>query len=307
MTGIGFFSDEEFHAAVQRNFPHEGERYSINAGNLTIPVMRQKILLPSGEFSVTRLGTAGVTDYFSFPGYERLENQAQAENIIQQTNTDVILFSNIVVGSKAYNAFHGATQGDWLPASSSFGVQCGDGFDGYLRRLSRVQRRTVRRKLKVATENGFFSIRKCTERDINWVLAAQSLRSRIKQYTSLKDRREFVQFLLDLTRNTHVLFAAYTIAGKVASGLILFEEKKCWSVYVQGFDEKYAALSPSYSTINWTIQEACSQGIPYVDLLRGNEPYKAHIAKNEVQMRKFFLKENTQLQGIDEFVKGWEE
>ncbi len=62
--------------------------------------------------------------------------------------------------------------------------------------------------------------------------------------------------------------------GDPLAGLYGFRERDTFYCYMQGFDERWARLSPGAMVVGAAIEEAVLQGARRIDFLRGREPYK---------------------------------
>jgi CelD/BcsL family acetyltransferase involved in cellulose biosynthesis len=62
--------------------------------------------------------------------------------------------------------------------------------------------------------------------------------------------------------------------GDPLAGLYGFRERDTFYCYMQGFDERWAKLSPGAMVVGAAIEEAIRQGARRIDFLRGREPYK---------------------------------
>jgi CelD/BcsL family acetyltransferase involved in cellulose biosynthesis len=62
--------------------------------------------------------------------------------------------------------------------------------------------------------------------------------------------------------------------GDPLAGLYGFRERDTFYCYMQGFDERWARLSPGTMVVGAVIEEAIRQGARRIDFLRGREPYK---------------------------------
>ena len=62
--------------------------------------------------------------------------------------------------------------------------------------------------------------------------------------------------------------------GDPLAGLYGFWERDTFYCYMQGFDERWAKLSPGAMVVGAVIEEVIRQGAKRIDFLRGREPYK---------------------------------
>ncbi|MFL6262460.1 MAG: GNAT family N-acetyltransferase [Thermoanaerobaculia bacterium] len=62
--------------------------------------------------------------------------------------------------------------------------------------------------------------------------------------------------------------------GDPLAGLYGFRERDTFYCYMQGFNERWARLSPGVMVVGTAIEEAIRQGLRRIDFLRGREPYK---------------------------------
>jgi CelD/BcsL family acetyltransferase involved in cellulose biosynthesis len=62
--------------------------------------------------------------------------------------------------------------------------------------------------------------------------------------------------------------------GDPLAALHGFRERDTFYCYMQGFDERWAKLSPGAMVVGAVIEEAIRQGARRIDFLRGREPYK---------------------------------
>ena len=64
------------------------------------------------------------------------------------------------------------------------------------------------------------------------------------------------------------------LGGDPLAGLYGFRERDTFYCYMQGFDERWAKLSPGAMVVGSVIEEAIRRGVRRIDFLRGREPYK---------------------------------
>jgi CelD/BcsL family acetyltransferase involved in cellulose biosynthesis len=62
--------------------------------------------------------------------------------------------------------------------------------------------------------------------------------------------------------------------GDPLAALYGFRERHTFYCYMQGFDERWAKLSPGVMVVGGVIEEVIRQGVRRIDFLRGREPYK---------------------------------
>jgi CelD/BcsL family acetyltransferase involved in cellulose biosynthesis len=62
--------------------------------------------------------------------------------------------------------------------------------------------------------------------------------------------------------------------GDPLAGLYGFRERDTFYCYMQGFEERWAKLSPGAMVVGAVIEEVIRQGARRIDFLRGREPYK---------------------------------
>jgi len=286
------------------------------APGASLPILEQSIHVPGlGKRTVARLAIAPVADYFAFPGHHELTQAGHARTVIEQCPADIICFSNLIESSPLTRAFAHTQRSDWVAAQPTLGIDCRGVFDDYVASRPRLIRRIHARSDALA-DRGCLDLRPCSPRDLDWLLELQAARATARGYDALRDDLTMRAFLEGLVasgergsgRTPGLLLAEYSVDGEPVSGLLVLDDGAVWSVYLQGFAERHAELSPSMANILRLVQAAHEQAVPYVDLLRGDEVYKRRLTTTRVPLLKYVhARRRADREAAVAFVRGWKE
>ncbi len=200
--------------------------------------------------------------------------------------------TNVVVGSAmddAILAFAGA-DGVALEGLPCVTIDTSGSFDAYLASRSRNMRTLRSKRLRRLAEEGLrtervpFDAAACEQ-----LLELQALRARQAGLAAFREKPQGDLLRRCAGRGGLELARLVGASGEVAAAMLLVTGSGAVGIYMQGFDPRFARFSPSYCLLWRVIEEAFAGDTAVVDLMRGDEPYKARFATGVTPQRRWVI------------------
>lgn len=263
-------------------------------GRIGVPVVQDMFRLPGGEpLTGWRVGAVHYTDYLDFPDVEAFGEEGLHGLLDAARNAGCafVLFSHVPRGGSLGRLLHGAAQRDsgfhTLACQPTLGVDAAIGSGAWWASRGRESRRRLDRYRRKALEaGGVFSIEPATEGALETLLGLQAQRSEQAGLDSFAAMPDFAALIRSLAGSGIARVATLRLDGECAGILLLLEDGDATGIYAQAFATRWRHLSPGTGLFVFVIEDAFRRGLRYVDFLRGDEPYKRHMATATVDMDK---------------------
>lgn len=311
-----FFGEEGFLETVRKvgvNFEREFvELEVINAfsESITVPLQIEEMNIAGVHYSVARFAAAHVADYLSFSSLENLDDNAleDLKAKLKGMDIDVLWLSNIafdhpLITNDRLSHERKKDSYSWEAISCPGHMVVGS-FDDWMKTLSKSTRKGYRKLMKKTADKGLtFALEPFTDDHLSRLLQLQKLRAVDAGLDIVTENSEFRQILEGIVGNESVKVATLKdVNGKVyAIQLILTDtEKGIWAVYLQGSDSTLEGFYPGLALFLELIKSAHIERVNYVDFLRGEEDYKAHLANTKSKNFKLAisLKDEIDIQSL---------
>jgi CelD/BcsL family acetyltransferase involved in cellulose biosynthesis len=161
---------------------------------------------------------------------------------------------------------------------------------GKISAKTRVNTLRVERRLAEALPN--FRVSEATDSDIDAHVEATVKLHHDRWGGNLKTARKHFGGLFRATYERGLLriFVYWDGAAPIAGAAVFVDElQSSFGLYMIGFDEAYAKLSPGKGIIGRAIRAAIESGYRRFDFLRGDEPFKQNYADEVTVTRHFRL------------------
>lgn len=263
-------------------------------GRIGVPVVRDLFRLPGGEaLGGWRVGAVHYTDYLDFPNLEAFGEQG-LHGLLDAARTAgcaFVLFSHVPRGGSLGRLLHGTARrdGDWhtLACQPALGVDATMGSGAWWASRGRESRRRLERYHRKALEaGGVFAIGPATEEALEILLDLQARRSEQAGLDCFAAMPDFAALIRSLAGSGLARVATLRLEDDCAGILLLLGDGDATGIYAQAFAPRWRHLSPGTGLFVHVIEDAFRRGLRYVDFLRGDEPYKRHMATTTVEMDK---------------------
>lgn len=241
------------------------------------------------------LGDAGdiCTDHTSWlakPGYERLVSERMAQYFTEQKAWHRLHFRAVdqadVIMDQTTKSL--ASQGYLVrrtPTDSCWAIELPDTWDDYLDMLSKSHRKRCRRLVRTYFDSGLVRVHEATSSTFNetWQiflkLHAKRWGDARRPAGSFTDRRfsEFHTRVARLLFDQQRLRLCYlTYEDQPVAAEYQFLDNETLYAYQSGMLEDAGSIQPGNLSLIASIRFCLENKLKQMDLLRGNEPYKAH-------------------------------
>lgn len=162
-------------------------------------------------------------------------------------------------------------------------VDLDDGWEAYLDRLRSRDRREVRRKLRPLRQLGSavqFDLLRGSEAAAQLPLLLQMMSgSRGDKAAFLTQQMERFFLALGETMATHGWLRLHrlSVSGEPAAMVLCWETADELMLYNSGFDARFRDLNVGLASKVLCLRDAAERGLPRVNFLRGDEPYKFEL------------------------------
>jgi Acetyltransferase (GNAT) domain len=257
-----------------------------------------------------RFNTIDTSDYLDFFGIETVGEHFfdQLFTKIRKHNPDILLFSNIVFGSRFHrllNEYLSKHYGTYdFAGISAFGIKLGSHFNDYIKSLGKQSARNlIRIRKKIVVLEPKFSIKTMDDSDLTWLIKHQAIRAKSMSYDSFVDTK-ISKVLRNMIPNINLKFAGVKCNGKLLSAMVILDDGMCFGVYLQAFDIDFSKYYPSLYLLTELIDYSSKVGYTYLDLLRGNETYKLHFCNNVTDLVKVsaIINKSLNLLSVKDFI-----
>jgi hypothetical protein len=299
-----FFGQSDWQMTVAKNFESASINFfKVKVNSYYLLLARETVNTVDGSnFQVCRFGSIYASDYLDFTGMERF-SETDFRLLFEQIRNlgiDVIWFSNISQETSFYKVLSKLDTNEneihFLPCISTVGIRCFSSYPAYVSSRSKNTRRNFRRAAKTITElNAKFNFAPATIEDLTWLLEFQSIRANSVGMNSLLSNKSLSKTIYSLIEIDNVFIAKLSVENETVSSLLILADTRVISIYIQAFNPKWQAYSPSFCLIAKLVEYAHVHKFEYVDFLRGREEYKLHFINNEVSMIKFIKVINSSL------------
>lgn len=167
------------------------------------------------------------------------------------------------------------------------------GWDAYLDRLDAKQRHEIRRKArKLARETSSVALVEVPVTELqgamsDFVAMHRTSAGEKGRFFEEHEREDFFHAVAkELGPDRILRIHRLDLDGRPAAMTLSLVDHGEWGVYNSAFDRERSALAPGMVLVGEVIRLAAEEGLPVLDLLRGDEPYKYRFgAKDRVVER----------------------
>lgn len=259
-----------------------------------VPVVQDRFRLPGGkQLMGWRVGAVHYTDYLDFPDLETFGEQGLRGllDAAREAGCAFVLFSHVPRSGNLGGLLHSAARRGkgfhTLACQPALGVDATMGSDAWWESRGRESRRRLDRYRRKALEaGGVFAIEPATVEILETLLDLQNRRSEQAGLDSFATMPDFAALIRSLAGTVIARVATLRLNGECAGILLLLADEDAIGIYAQAFAPRWHRLSPGTALFVFVIEDAFRRGLRYVDFLRGDEPYKRHMATTTVVMDK---------------------
>lgn len=299
-----FFCKDDFLTAVEQNFRSgQTEFFDIylirNHVKITIPLVIFDIWIGERQYRTVRWRGCFAGDYFdiSNAAYLRYEDMDYIMAALKAKCGKYILwFSNVKEYSPLYYLFKGADMKIYQEISSWQIICSPKGVAAWLKNQAYPIRKYYNRSIKYwnslchCVKSPKRIIKPAHEKELDTLLRLQEKRASEKEgFDAFLHNPNFVAFLKTCCQRDLFSVLELWADDQVIASLLLNLDtaNMVISVYMQGFDSIYKDFAPSRILFCYLIDYAHEEGYQYIDLLRGDEPYKKNLCNAQIQLFKF--------------------
>lgn len=169
-----------------------------------------------------------------------------------------------------------------------------DSWDTYVTTCisSKTRVNVLRVERRLAEALPAFRISEPTPSDIDAHVAAMIAVNHSRWGGSLRNaHRRYGRLFLNAFENGVLRMVIYWDGERPLAGATAFvdDERSYFGLYMIGFDEEYAKLSPGKGIVGRAIRAAIEAGYKRFDFMRGDEEYKARYARDVHTLRQYRL------------------
>jgi len=251
------------------------------------------------EKTAAFIGSDDVCDYLDFvitPGRETDFFNTLLDDL-RQKGISTLDLGTLRPDSTVLTHLTGITRGrgyqvSCQPEDISLELDLPSTWEEYLGMLNTKQRHELRRKLRRLSEAGNVDYHTLT--DSQAVLERMDTflkmfaESRSDKATFLTSQREsFFRVLVDTMAGAELLrLGVLELDGLPVAMLVYFVYNNCVYLYNSGYDAQYKSLSVGLLSKALCIRDSIQEGRKRFDFLKGDEPYKYHLAGREVPLHR---------------------
>lgn len=240
-----------------------------------------------------RVGAVHHTDYLDFPDLEAFDERGLRRllDAARDAGCAFVLFSHVPRSGNLGRLLRDAARRDegfrTLACQPTLGVDAAMGSSAWWASRGKESRRRLDRYRRKALEaGGIFAIEPATEETLETLLDLQNQRSGQAGLDSFATMPDFAALIRSLAGAGIAQVATLRLNGECAGALLLLVDGDAIGIYAQAFAPHWHHLSPGTGLFVFVIEDAFRRGLRYVDFLRGDEPYKRHMATTTMVMDK---------------------